>query len=130
MSHYIRNIILASVAITALLITPVFASKGLQKAFDNNDNSPLKTVADKAGVDVNKNIAGVSGQVIKAALSLVGLAFLLLMVYAGFLWMTARGEDTQIEKARKIISSTIIGLVLVLSAYAITLFVTSQLGGD
>ncbi|MBT4221495.1 MAG: hypothetical protein HOC34_02970, partial [Candidatus Magasanikbacteria bacterium] len=66
------------------------------------------------------------GGYIRVALSLVGILFLALMVYAGYLWMTARGEDAQIDKAKKIISSSVIGLLVVASAYAITFFVTSQ----
>ena len=49
------------------------------------------------------------------------------MVYAGYLWMTARGEEEKITKAQNIIKGTIIGLIVVMSAYAITYFVTSGL---
>lgn len=60
------------------------------------------------------------GIVIKAALSLVGAIFLALMVYAGFLWMTARGEEEPIIKAKKIITASIIGIVIVVGAYSLT----------
>jgi len=43
--------------------------------------------------------------------------------------MTAAGREDQIEKAKEIIKATIIGLAIVMSAYAITFFVTSKLGG-
>ena len=58
---------------------------------------------------------------------MVGLIFLILMIYAGYLWMTARGEEGPIETAKKIITSSIIGFVLVASAYAITVFVGGRL---
>lgn len=63
------------------------------------------------------------GTVIKAALSFVGVIFLVLMVYAGYLWMTASGAEEQIEKARKIITAAIIGLIITVGAYSITNFV-------
>ncbi len=69
------------------------------------------------------------GTIINAALTLVGLIFLVLMVYAGYLWMTARGESEQIDKAKQIITASIIGLVIVLSAYAISTFVTGRFEG-
>ncbi|MEK7623856.1 MAG: hypothetical protein AAB408_04295 [Patescibacteria group bacterium] len=63
------------------------------------------------------------GVVVRTALSLVGVIFLSLMVYAGFLWMNARGEESQIEKAQEIIKSSVIGLIITVGAYSITAFV-------
>jgi len=42
------------------------------------------------------------------------------MIYAGYLWMLARGNEQEVEKAKNIIIYAVIGLVVVLSAYAIT----------
>ncbi len=66
------------------------------------------------------------GSIIKVALSLVGIIFTALMVYAGFLWMTARGESSQIEKAQDIIKSSIVGIIITLAAYSISSFVVSK----
>lgn len=70
------------------------------------------------------------GAVIKGALSLVGTVFLILMVYAGILWMTASGKEEQTEKARKIITASIIGLFITMSAYAFTYFASNKLGAS
>jgi len=83
-------------------------------------------VAREAGADTYTEPEQVIGLGINLALGLVGLIFMILMVYGGYLWMTAQGEDEQIKKAQKIIISTIIGLVIVLSAYAISALVLSQ----
>ena len=106
-------------SISFLFITPVL-TVGLGDAGNKVD-----TVAGKAQV-TEKSLATIIGTGINAALSLVGLIFLMLMVYAGYLWMTARGEEEIIKKAQKIIISTIIGLVIVLSAYAITSFIAGR----
>lgn len=66
------------------------------------------------------------GGVIKAALSLVGTIFLALTVYAGFLWMTAAGDESKIEKAQNIIRAAVIGLVIALGAYGVTNFVVTK----
>jgi hypothetical protein len=102
-------------------VLPVHAVGNLQSAGANLGNA-----ADKAGVTGQADLPTVIGTVINAALTLVGLFFLILMVYAGYLWMTARGESDQVDKAKKIITGTVIGLVIVLSAYAITTFVTTS----
>lgn len=63
--------------------------------------------------------------IIYIVLSLVGIIFLLLMMYGGYLWMTAQGNDQQVEKSKRIIISAILGLVIVMSAYAISWFVVN-----
>lgn len=91
-----------------------------------NANKQLKDIGDASGIDTSQDVGIVAGGIISAALSLVGIIFLILMVYAGFLWMTARGDSSQIDKAKQIIVSSMIGLVVTLSAYAITAFVTGS----
>lgn len=68
-----------------------------------------------------------AASIIQVALSLMGTVFFLLTVYAGFLWMTARGDDEKVNKAIKTIRGAVIGLAVVLSAYAVTGFVTRGL---
>lgn len=105
------------------LATPVILhAKGLNDATDR-----LNYIAGESGVK-KTDVGTVMGTVIATALSLVGIIFLALMVYAGYLWMTARGESSQIEKAQEIIKASLIGIVIVLSAYAITAFVMSKFG--
>lgn len=65
------------------------------------------------------------GNIIQVALTMVGTIFFILMVYAGYIWMTARGEEEKITKAREIIIAAIIGLALIVAAYAVTNFITS-----
>ncbi|TAN34123.1 hypothetical protein EPN28_00635 [Patescibacteria group bacterium] len=99
------------------------AQKGLGNAMKTLDNA----VGD---VGLEKELSTTVGTVVKTALSLVGTLFLILMVYAGILWMTAQGEQEKVEKAHKIIKACIIGLFITLSAYAITYFVTTKMGGS
>ena len=89
-------------------------------------NQNLTNAGAEAGTSDSGDLQSIVGTVINAALTLVGLIFLILMVYAGYLWMTARGSDEIINKAKGIITAAIIGLVLVISAYAITVFVTKR----
>ncbi len=63
------------------------------------------------------------GKYIKVALSLSGTIFLVLTVYAGFLWMTASGNEDQVTKAKEIVTRASLGLLITVSAFAITAFV-------
>ncbi len=68
-----------------------------------------------------------TGQLIGYILSFVGVLFLLLMIYAGLTWMTAGGNQEQIKKARSLMINAVLGLIIVLGAYAITAFIGQQL---
>ncbi|MBU0597343.1 hypothetical protein KJ641_04565 [Patescibacteria group bacterium] len=116
-----KKVILYIVCFSFILLTPV-ASFGVGTLGDASGN--LNTVAGGAGVDTSQSVGTIVGQIIKVALTLVGLIFLVLTVYAGFMWMTARGEPDKVEKAKKIISSSLIGMFIVVTAYAITALVT------
>lgn len=62
---------------------------------------------------------------VKAILALTGVALILVLIYAGVMWgFMAQGEPAKIQKAKQMITNAIIGLVIVLSAYAIADFVT------
>lgn len=85
----------------------------------------------KAGLTVGgyqaNTVEGIIGIVISAALGLLGVIFLVLIVYGGYIWMIARGDEAAVEKAKDTISRSIIGLIIVLAAYAITYFVIDKL---
>lgn len=67
------------------------------------------------------------GFIIQVALSFVGTIFLVLVVYGGILWMTARGDEGQVDKSKEIIQRAVIGLVITVGAYSITAFVVPRI---
>jgi hypothetical protein len=66
-------------------------------------------------------------RIINVALSVIAIILVSIIIYAGFLWMTSGGDATKTEKAKKYIQNAIIGLLIILSAWAITKFVISAL---
>lgn len=99
-------------------------------------NKGLNTVAGdsgagyKTGADAQDPTITIIPTIINVFLSLLGVIFVAMMVYAGYLWMTAMGEKGPVEKAQDIIKNSITGLILVLAAYAISAFVISRLAGS
>ncbi|KKW32587.1 MAG: hypothetical protein UY76_C0023G0002 [Candidatus Uhrbacteria bacterium GW2011_GWA2_52_8d] len=73
------------------------------------------------------SIAIIIARVIRVALSVIGIMFVCVIVYAGFLYLLARGEPEPIKKAKKIFQQSIIGLVLIFSAYSIATFILNRL---
>ncbi|MFA5076049.1 MAG: pilin [Patescibacteria group bacterium] len=56
------------------------------------------------------------GRIIKYALTFLGVIFFLFMIYGGIRWMVAQGNEEQVTEAKKMIKSSVIGLVIILSA--------------
>ena len=66
-------------------------------------------------------------KMINVTLGFLGIIFLVLFVYAGFMWMAAAGNDEKISKSKKTMAAAIIGTAIILAAYAISYFVIDQL---
>ncbi|MFA5935876.1 MAG: Ig-like domain-containing protein [Patescibacteria group bacterium] len=69
----------------------------------------------------------IATNIINVALGLVAIILVTLLIYAGFVWMTAGGDDAKVAQAKKIILSAVIGLLIILSAWAIARFVIERL---
>tara|TARA_Y100000031_G_scaffold155089_1_gene204714 strand:- start:526 stop:927 length:402 start_codon:yes stop_codon:yes gene_type:complete len=116
---FVLSLLLAGVA---FIPHATHAQLGLDTAKEAADGS--------GGFNTNEEEAGVSvivGKIIQAIISLLGIIFIGLTVYAGFLWMTARGETDQVDKSKKMLTQGVIGMAIVLAAWAITNFVLSRL---
>lgn len=61
--------------------------------------------------------------IVRTALEVLGVLLLALNLYAGFLWMTAGGNEDKVTKAKSLLFQAVVGLVIILSAYAITQYV-------
>ena len=97
---------------------------------------PMVSMA--AGVDLGLNYATAIGlgtqdvrttvsNVIKAFMGLLGIVAVVIILLGGFKWMTAGGNEEKVSEAKKLIISGIIGLVIILSAYAIAQFVVGAI---
>lgn len=87
----------------------------------------LEGAREAAGFSEDTSLEARIGTIISVVLGFVGVIFLGLTLYGGFIWMIARGNEQEIEKAKKLIEAAVIGLAIVFAAYAITYFVISRL---
>ena len=71
----------------------------------------------------------IAASIIRTALTFLGMIFLVLTIYAGFMWMTAGGEEEKVKKATDTLKAAVIGLAIVLSAYSITYFAVRLVTG-
>lgn len=68
-----------------------------------------------------------AARIIQIGLGLLGTIAVVLVIYAGFLWMTSEGNADKLQKAKQILKSAAIGLLIILSAFAIVTFVIDRL---
>lgn len=71
------------------------------------------------GADTS-TIGDIASRLIFWFLSLMTVIYLCFMIYAGYLWLTARGNSEQVEQSKNILRDAIIGMAIILSAAAIT----------
>lgn len=126
-----------AVALLFLFFIPMLCSAAAAD-LDDPDISGKKTDLQKtlgsisrgAGYEINKDkisVEQIVGTAIQALLSLLGTIFLGLVVYGGFVWMQAKGDENEIKRAQGMIKNGIIGMAIIMFAYAIAYFVIIRL---
>jgi type IV secretory pathway VirB2 component (pilin) len=90
----------------------------------------LTSIGEASGLDSaggGEGLPDMVGRIIKVVLGLLGVVLVVIIVYAGFLWMTAGGDEKKVKDAKAWMTNAIIGLVIIVAAYAITDFVINKL---
>ena len=86
----------------------------------------MSDIAGQGGYSTDKDAASVPrivGLIINALLSITGLIFIILTVFAGFNWMTSNGNEEKIKKSVDTLKASVIGLIVTLSAWTIWNFI-------
>ncbi|MEK7130687.1 MAG: hypothetical protein AAB793_03465 [Patescibacteria group bacterium] len=110
--------------IIPLLLIPFFVSAlGIDDAFGG-----LAITGSTAGTG-NPDISVFIGNIIRAVLSILGILILIFILYGGYLWLASGGNEQMVKKAKDVLTSAAIGLIIVLAAYAITTFVVRGITG-
>jgi len=87
---------------------------------------------DKVGGDIGggeSDLPTIVGSLVDIFLGVIGIILFVLVIYSGFLWMTAGGNSDKVETAKKTLINAVIGLLLTFAAYAISSYALTQLGG-
>ncbi|MDP3899982.1 MAG: hypothetical protein Q8Q23_02775 [bacterium] len=87
-----------------------------------------ESVFDQTG-EPTDSLQVIIANIVNAFLGILGVIFIILTIYAGYLWMTAGGNEEQVTRAKKYIANSIIGVIIIIAAYAITYFVINAITG-
>lgn len=103
------------------LSSPALAQSGAETSLFRGQEG-MAEIGGVYGGKTPQDIRLVVVKFIRLALSFLGLIFLLLIIAAGFKWMTSGGNDEAIGKAKKLLVNSLIGLIIILVAWTITTY--------
>ena len=99
--------------------------------------SPVFAQAANVGVKTNYDISGYGENtpeqivinLINWVLGILALVAVVLILIGGFKWMTAAGNEENVESAKKLLTAAVIGLVIIMAAWGISLYAVGILAG-
>ena len=105
------------IGLISVLVLPIVASAAIGDLKNFQDVTSLPTG------DLQTTVA----RIINAALGLLGLVAVVIILIGGFKWMTAMGNEESVKKAKALIIQGVIGLIIIICAYAIAQFVLTAI---
>jgi len=121
----ILGLIVISNLLAFVLIPPTLAADEVGTLI-LDQLEPIEDIYGQEDVE-SDTFAKAIADIIKIILGFLGVIFLVLILYAGFMWMTSAGNDEKIGKAKKTMVAAVIGAAIVLSAYLVTFFIVDAL---
>ena len=126
MKKTIRQIIILTLLISFLSFNTFCLAQEINPVLDKLDEVAGTEGAGYTQVTEN-SIEYTIAKIVMVALSILGILFLILIIIAGYQWMMSGGNEETIQKAKKKIINSIIGLAIVIFSYAIAYFVQYNL---
>jgi len=116
---------------TAFITASLFLMPVVTRAALTPESSGLSQAARGTGLTTSCTgtdcLLNIVGNVINLVLGFLGVVLLVMLLYAGFLWMTSGGKMEGVEAAKNMIRNAVAGIIIVASSYAISAFVLGQL---
>lgn len=128
----VARMALVGASTTALLLTPAIAGAQPEKGQGGGGQGGISATelglyyGEATGLGTQSLQATITS-IIRVALSLLGIVALVIVLMGGFKWMTAGGSEDKVKEAKRLIFQGIIGMAIVLAAFAITTFVVESL---
>lgn len=127
-THY--KMIMALVLGLNLLVVPMAMAQ--VNVWGDDISGAAEDVGLTAMTDIglgNRDPRKIASAVIQVMLGFLGVIAVVLILFGGFKWMTAAGNDDKIDEAKDLITAGVIGLLIVLAAFAVSVFVLNALMG-
>ncbi len=115
---------LIALAIVGFLAVPAFSLPALAQGDPFGLNPVEQGVGDTLA---NGDPREMAGRIINVALGFLGLIAVVIILMGGFKWMTAGGNEDKVAEAKKLLGAGVIGLAIVLAAWAVSTFVINSI---
>jgi len=116
LTFVVALIIIAPAFILAL---PALAQPDLGTGYANNLDL----------VTTNEDPRDVAVNIVRYLMTFLGIIAVVIILLGGFKWMTAAGNEDKVAEAKKLLAAGVIGLIIILAAFAIVTFVINTTGG-
>lgn len=114
-----------TLGVLSLLALPM--AVGAEGTAVDVDAGAVPKISDLTSTLGGATLTGLIQSILQVILGFLGVIAVLIILWGGFIWMTAAGDEDKVSKAKQMIYSGIIGLVIIFAAYAIASFVFSNL---
>jgi hypothetical protein len=128
--NYSLTVIFSSLVLFSITMAPACLAQPGDTAgswWERAQEGGLNQVGKAYGDADPKDARDIVVDIIRIILGFLGILAVILIVWAGFKWMTARGNEEQVGDAKKTLIAGVIGLVIILCAYIIADFVINQI---
>lgn len=130
-----RSIAVSSFLIVfVLLLTTLPVLATATSIFDQANTGVKDAIEETYGGDVDPTVGEGKDPfmlflftIVNQLLTFLGIIFFLLLIYTGWLWMNARGNEEQVAKAKKMVREIVIGFIIIILAKVLTQFLLSQI---
>lgn len=86
----------------------------------------LDETAGAAGLSVTNDLPSLIGKYLNGVFGILGIIFIILVIYGGFKILLSQGNDTSIKTGRNTILYALIGIIIITLSFALTTFVFTQ----
>lgn len=118
-------LVLLAVLITVVVLPAMVSADG--GTFTNKAKEAIDKIGGASGLS-NTPLETAIGNIINIFLGTLGIVAVCIVIYGGFLWMTASGNTEQVETAQTLLIQGLIGFVIIALAWSIATYVVSKIG--
>lgn len=122
-------LIVFSFFIFAIFTPHTYAAENVGDIINELDKTAVNAGIIGEGEQAEVTIYDFIGRFINLFLGFIGAIFLIIIIYAGFTWMMAKGNQQEVEKASKLLENATIGIIIILAAYLLTNYVVFRIIG-
>ena len=123
LKNIIYSLLFTTCLVFASLVKPVSAFTCPDKTIRENESVSALSDCNVAKTDGDKSLMSNVAMLINVFASVMGFLAVGMIIYGGFMLLTAQGDPAKIKRGKDVVTYSIIGVILVMLAYAIVNFV-------